>query len=122
MKMEFKKVKVSRSSTSKLTVLRRRTGITPNLLCRVALCYSMEREALPSLDFDEDGKELNRYSLTGKWDSAFRSLLIERFVKDEIGFDEAELYLKAHLNRGISLLHTRVKRLDDFLLLLATLS
>ncbi len=118
MKLEFKKIKVSRSSTSKLTVLRRRTGITPNLLCRVALCYSMEKEGFPSFDFDEDGKELNRYSLTGKWDNAFRSLLIERLSADEIDFEKAEAYLKAHLNRGISLIHTRIRSLDDFLLLL----
>ena len=107
---------MSRSSTSKLSVLRRRTGLTPNLLCRIGLCYSLESPGLPPLDFDEEGKELNRYTLTGEWDSLFTSILIERLYQDNIDYElEGELYLKAHLNRGISMIHSRVKKLPDLL-------
>lgn len=68
------------------------------------------------MDFDEEGKEFNRYTLTGEWDSLFNSLLIERLYQDGLEFENNGLpYFKAHLNRGISMIHSRVKKLPDFL-------
>ncbi len=113
---KFKKLKVSRSSTSKLTVLKRRTGLTPNLLCRIGICFSLDTPGLPPFDFDEEGKEFNRYTLTGEWDSLFTSLLIERLIQDGLDYEsDGSLHFKAHLNRGISMIHSRVKKLPDLL-------
>ncbi len=112
----YKKLRVSRSSTSKLTLLKRRTGLTPNLMCRIALCYSLEAKGLPPLDFDEEGSEFNRYTLTGDWDHLFNALLQERLHQDGLDFESSGLsYLKAHLNRGISMVYSRVKCLPDLL-------
>ena len=114
--LSYKKLRVSRSSTSKLSVLKRRTGLTPNLICRIALCFSLESSGLPALDFDEEGSEFNRYTLTGDWDLLFVALLIERLHKDGLDISQdGLLYLKAHLNRGVSMVHSRVKDLPDFL-------
>ncbi len=114
--ISFKKIKLSQSATSKITVLKRRTGLRPNLLCRIGLCYSLETSHLPPTDFDENGQEFNRYTLTGEWDKLFIALLIERMKNDGVDLEkEGLLYLKAHLNRGISLLHSRIKTLSDLL-------
>ena len=114
MRFKFNKIKVSRSSTSKLSVLRRRTGLTPNLLCRIGFCLSLEKQRLPSFDFTEEGSEFNRYTLTGEWDALFVALLRERLRNDCLDFEENGLrYFKAHLNRGISLVHSRVKSITD---------
>ena len=114
--MKYKKLKTSRSSMSKLSVLKRRTKLTPNIISRIAICFSLETSGMPSLDFDEEGKEFNRYTLTGAWDSAFTALLKERMHIDGLNFEkEGLLYLKAHLNRGVSMLHSRVKQLPDLL-------
>jgi DNA sulfur modification protein DndE len=114
MTVTFKKIKVSKSASSKLSVLKKKTGLTPNLLCRIGLCLSLERSGQPEMDFDEEGSEFNRYTLTGDWDDLFFVLLRERLFEDGLDLDGDWLpYLKAHLNRGISMLHTRVKRLYD---------
>jgi DNA sulfur modification protein DndE len=66
--------------------------------------------------YDEEGLEFNRYTLTGEWDELFMSLLRERMVAD--GLDPSQdliPYFKAHLNRGVMSLHTRVKSLSDLM-------
>ncbi|MFX1579795.1 MAG: DNA sulfur modification protein DndE [Promethearchaeota archaeon] len=114
MALKFNRIKVSRSSTSKLSLLKRRTGLTPNLLCRMALCFSLEKTGLPPVDYTEDGAEFIRYTLTGEWDDLFVILLKERLRSDGIDFDATALvYLKAHLNRGISMIHSRVRNICD---------
>ena len=40
--MRYSKLKISSDATSKLRSLRQRTGITPNLLCRIAIMSSLE--------------------------------------------------------------------------------
>ena len=86
--MEYKKLKTSRSTASKLSVLKRRTGLNPNLISRIAICFSLEMSGIPPLDFDEDGKEFNRYTLTGSWDSAYTALLKERMHGDGLNFEK----------------------------------
>ena len=114
MRLSFNKIKVSRSSMAKLTVLKRRTGLNPNLVCRIGLCMSLEEPGLPSLEIDEEGSEFNRYTLTGDWDDVFMALLTERLHADGIHTDEEALvYLKAHVNRGVSMVYSRLKSLSD---------
>ena len=114
MSLRYNKLKVSKSSTSKLTVLKRRTGLTPNILCRIGLCLSLELSSSPPFDFDDNGMEFNRYTLTGEYDEVFVALLFERLRNDNVNIEsEAMKHLKAHLNRGITLMHSRLKKITD---------
>lgn len=98
-----------------LRTLKMRTGLNPNILSRLAFCVSLGESGIPdSRLYDEEGLEFNRYTLTGEWDVFFISLLKERMIAD--GLDPSQdlvPYFKAHLNRGVMSLHTRVKGLGD---------
>jgi DNA sulfur modification protein DndE len=109
----FNKLKISTDATSKLRSVSQRTGITPNLLCRMALMMSLEDGPVTSPAPDEAGREFNAYTLTGDLDGILTSLL--RFVEeDEAGagpLSEAELVdrMRAHIHRGVGTLSVRAK-------------
>jgi DNA sulfur modification protein DndE len=114
--MNFTRIRISTDATNKLQYLKKKTGLTPNYLARIGFCLSLAEDGLPDLaTYDEDGQEFNRHTLTGDYDLLLLASLKERMIKD--GLDtESELLLqfKGHLNRGASLLNTRVKSLPDF--------
>jgi len=106
---------VSAEATNKLKVLKGRTGLTPNVLCRLALTLSLNEPGLPNTStYDEQGQEFNRYTLTGEWDQLFIALLKERLVQDDLSIVLDLLpQFKAHMNRGVGLLYGRIKSLID---------
>ena len=64
--MNLNKIKISNDATQKLRTLKIRTGLTPNILCRLGFCLSLNEPGIPRLtNFQEDGMEFNRYTLTG---------------------------------------------------------
>lgn len=117
---KFNRIKISRDATSKLNVLKARTGLTPNILCRIALCFSVNNGKINhQLPSDEDGQEFNRYTLTGEYDLYFVSLVKERCFKD--GLDPSTAFLeqfKLHINNGIYLIYGRVRDISDIVNLL----
>ena len=101
---------------SRLTLLKGRTGLTPNILSRLAICLSLADTSMPKPQDDEDGQEFNRYTLTGEWDLLFISLLKQRLLQDDLDNTTDLLpQFKAHLNRGVLTLYTYVKTLTDLL-------
>lgn len=114
--MTLSRIYVSEDVDVRLRNLKARTGLTPNLLCRIGFCLSLAEPGIPDESLYSDGhaREFNRFTLTGQWDVLFFSLLRERAVQD--GLDpEAKLEsrFKAHLSRGVGLLSQRVKSLGD---------
>lgn len=113
--LSFNRIRISKEASTRLSRLKARTGLTPNVLSRLALCLSLNESGTPNSDsYDEDGQEFNRFTLTGEWDMLFVALLKERLVKD--GFDptlELLPQFKGHLNRGVLTLFTRVRSLPD---------
>ena len=113
--MNVNKVRVSSECTQKLGTLKGRTGLTPNILCRMGFCLSLNEPGIPNKEqYLDDGMEFNRYTLTGQFDMLFMSLLKERCLQDKTYTKEnlPECFL-AHLNRGIELLYVRLKSLKD---------
>jgi DNA sulfur modification protein DndE len=99
-----------------------KTGLTPNIICRMGLCLSIAEPTLPDTKMDDDkGQEFSRYTLLGEWDPFFISILRERLIQDKLD-PEKELLVqfKAHLNRGIMMLQSRIKDLSDIHDLLPT--
>lgn len=111
--MRFNKLKISADASSRLRAIRQRTGLTPNLLCRVAIMLSLEEGpvGIPQT-LDEDGQEFNAYTLTGDYNGLIVAML--RFVEEDsegrrLEDDELLLRLRAHIQRGVATLSVRAK-------------
>jgi len=114
--VQLNRIHISQDSRHQLSVLKARTGLLPNLLCRVGLTLSLAEASEPEIDADAtDGSEFNRFTLMGEWDPLIVSLLEERCSTNGVCSDNGELvkYFRAHLNRGVHLLYGRVKGLED---------
>ena len=100
---------------NQLRMLKARTGITPNILCRIGLCLSLEERCAPTVlpEHFKIGREINRYTLLGKYDHILTALLNTWMSMDnslDINIDEMFL---AHTHRGIYILAARIKSTVD---------
>jgi len=113
--MSFNRIRISKGATVRLQQLKGKTGLTPNILSRLAVCYSLNEPQTPNPSkYDEDGQEFNRYTLTGEWDRFFIALLKERCIHDGLDPDKDLLpQFRAHLNRGVFSIFSRIKGLGD---------
>ncbi|MBV5341493.1 MAG: DNA sulfur modification protein DndE [Deltaproteobacteria bacterium] len=100
---------------NRLRLLKSRTGITPNILCRIGFCMSLEEPGVPFLlpVDSKPGREINRYTLLGKDDLIYVSLLMVWLQKDKISLTEVNDMFLAHINRGVEILAARVKSISD---------
>ena len=114
--MRLNRLQISEDSRNKLSILKGRTGLLPNVLSRIGLVLSLAESSEPVIDADPtDGSEFNRFTLMGEWDSLIVALLEERGIANGMVKDNDTLvkYFRAHLNRGVLLLYSRVKGLED---------
>jgi len=125
--MNFRRMRFTPDVSHKLSVLKARTGITPNVLCRFGFCMSLETPSIPSPEeFQEQGdadKEIDRPVLLGSYDTLFVALIKERCKQDDQALEGDALYayFRAHMHRGVYLLYKRVKRLPDMIHLMPDL-
>lgn len=118
--MHYSKLRISGDATSKLRSLRQRTGLTPNLLCRIALITSLEEGPLGSAHPpDEEGSEFNAYTLTGEYGALFAALLrwVEEGAAPSSPLENGELLtrLRGHIHRGVGTLSVRARSPADVL-------
>lgn len=127
MTLSVRRLRFCREADNWLRVLRSRTGVTPNILCRMGFTLSLDEPGLPNPDtYPEDSaREINRYTLLGEYDATYVALLRQR-MSDDAGTDGAsngiydiDAQFRAHMNRGVMLLAARVKSLPDLLAELA---
>lgn len=114
--MQLNRIRVSEEVDQRLRSLKAKTGLTPNLLCRIGFCLSLREPTVPNPEDYPEGssREFNRYTLTGQWDSFFIALLKERCYQDGLDLPDClEEQFLAHINRGVLLLFQRVKHLSD---------
>lgn len=118
--MQYTKIKISADATSKLRSIRQKTGLTPNLLCRMAVMLSLEQGPLGgALVPDEDGSEFNAYTLDGEYGALFSALL--RWVEEgptpehPLSNDELLRRFRGHIHRGVGTLSVRAKSPADVL-------
>ena len=119
--MKLNRIYISEDSRSKLSILKGRTGLLPNVLCRLGLSLSLIESGIPKPeDYPTDGSEFNRYTLMGEWDMLIVTLLKERCAADGLPLNNDSLikHFRAHLNRGVGLLYGRVRGLNDLVELL----
>lgn len=115
--MAFNRIYIGEDVDQRLRLLKARTGLTPNLLCRLGFCLSLTEPLIPDPQLYAEGqaREFNRSTLTGHWDTFFFALLRERRFTQDKGDPEADLegQFKAHLSRGVLMLYQRLKGLED---------
>lgn len=120
--MNLNRLRVCEEADLRLRHLKARTGLTPNILCRLGFCLSLNDPTPPDPElYPEDGpREINRWTLTGQWDSLFVALLKERCAQDNLGPEAYEAQFRAHINRGVLALYKQVHGLEDLARLVAT--
>lgn len=115
--MKLNRLRISEQVSRQLSVLKARTGLTPNILCRIGFCLSLDDPTPPELEpqSGDTEKEINRHTLTGQWDPLFVALIKERCHRDGLPPDDENLadHFRAHVNRGVLLLYKRIRSLND---------
>ncbi|HEV7429294.1 MAG TPA: DndE family protein [Thermoanaerobaculia bacterium] len=111
----FNRIYVSAETDQRLRMLKARTRLAPNILCRIGFCLSISEPGVPDGDLfgTTQAREFNRYTLTGAWDELFFALLRERLTEDGLPKDLAEEQFRAHVSRGVLLLTQRMKTIGD---------
>ena len=116
--MKLTKIKLTKDASNRLRFLAGRTGLTPNLLCRLGFSLSLAEPTQPRVsEYREEDREFNRYTLLGEYDALFIAMLKQRCHSDGIDDDDLPDYFRAHLNRGVTLLQQRTRSLADLLAL-----
>jgi DNA sulfur modification protein DndE len=120
--MKLNRLNVCEDVSHQLSILKGRTGLTPNILCRIGFTLSINDRTIPDLaDYHPDSdREIDRHTLTGPWDSLFVALIKERCKQDSLSLTDEALadQFRAHINRGVLLLYKRVRTLNDLALLM----
>lgn len=118
--MQFSEMHFSEEASRKLSQMKGRTGLTPNILARIGFCLSLENPVQPNpSDFEGTGHiSIKRHVLMGNYDPLFVALLKERCFQDGLGEDQWVNQFKAHMNRGVLLLDKKLKSLNGLALTL----
>jgi len=114
--LNVRRLRLSKEADNWIRVLKSRTGITPNLLCRLGFCLSLEETQRPNPSkYPEDSdREINRYTLLGELEPVLVALLKQRTLRDgRSADDDLDEQFRAHMNRGIVLLAGRLKTLSE---------
>ena len=122
--MKYNRIRFSQEASKKLSHLKGRTGLTPNILSRIGFMMSITDPTIPNPDdYPSDSeREIDRHVLTGQWDPLFVALVKERCKQDGLidvnEDDQLFAYFRAHMNRGVLLLQKRVRNLTDLIYLM----
>ncbi len=112
--MQFSRVHTSQRSRGILSNLKIKTGLTPNILSRFGICLSLKDPSIPNpAEFDELGTEFLPGTLFGEHEKLFLALMIDRLCRDGLDVEKhLDVMLRAHLNRGVYSLVSRVHSLS----------
>jgi DNA sulfur modification protein DndE len=114
----LRKIPFTGEAETRLRMLRARTGLDRNHLCRLGFCLSLEEPGIPRDKRPDEPsvREIDRYTLLGHHSQAYLALLTEWGHGASVDFtkpDTLDGAFVAHMNRGVELLASRVKTLGD---------
>ena len=120
--MICKQFKLSQPEKDKLVRIKSRTGIQNwNILCRWALCWSLNEPAIPGgIDpLSDSNVEMSWLTFAGEDHEIYEAVIRQRCINDGLGDDAETLlkYFRLHLNRGINHFSSRdvLKSIQDLL-------
>jgi DNA sulfur modification protein DndE len=113
--LKFSRIRLSNKSQNLLGRLKARTGLTPNLLARFALCLSLKEQSAPIVSqYDKEGNDIEPAILFGEYESLYLGLMKNRLNKDGLSESELNEMTRCHINRGVIALSPRIQNLGDF--------
>lgn len=118
--LDFKRIKLSEKATNRLRTFKARTGLTPNIGCRLALSFSMSQSSAPKPELYQDasGQIIDRYTFLGEFEQLLLSLFVLWCNENDVSQEDYFSYLMAHINRGAEQITNRVKSIADIHILL----
>ncbi|MEM8971844.1 MAG: DNA sulfur modification protein DndE [Pseudomonadota bacterium] len=115
--MHINKFRISSTATGQVRIISQRSGLTPNLVCRMAMLSSFEAGPISGAADDVgDGQEFNAYTLFGDYQLLFIDLLkYVEFGAENIEAEDSDLLarLRLHIDRGVRQLSVRLKSPAD---------
>lgn len=110
------KLRTSKKTMEVFDVVSKGTNLKPFALSKLAIALSLKKD-IESLKFntDSNGLELNKQTITGNYDVMYRCLIQQHcghHLKDEEYFPK---YIKAHIDRGASLLQNEYRYGKDLI-------
>jgi len=114
-------MRISSRSRGLLSMIKSRTGMQQASSARLAFCLSVADPTIPEAsEYDEDGPELRTSDIFGGGEcaDAYTALLAHVLHGDAVP-DAARDVLRAHVNRGITMLFSRARTISDVGLLIA---
>lgn len=118
--MNFR-LKTSSSTGEKILALQTNTGLTWNILARIAIALSLKDPSLPENVTNRSGLEIHRNALTGEMDFVYKTIIkqhSQRNVPEDEYFPDL---FNAHLERGMTILDNEYKYAGNFEKLLLSL-
>ena len=117
--MKFSRLKLSGKSQNLLGRLKNRTGLTPNIVARFALCISIKEKSAPIIaQYDKEGSEIEPSVLFGEYEDLYLGLMKNRLKKDGLSYSELNEMTRCHINRGVIALAPRIQNIGDFYVLI----
>ena len=111
--MNFR-LKTSFATGERLLALQANTGLTWNVLSRIAVSLSLNDPSIPEAPADRNGLEIHRNALTGDMDFVYKPLLqqhAQQNITDEEYFPDL---FNAHMERGMILLENEYRYAGNF--------
>jgi DNA sulfur modification protein DndE len=96
-----KRLRISHQATETLKLLKARTGLTPNIVCRISLILSLEKGPAGGLRSTEQvGNEFNSSTLFGEFEVMFDTLILD--VHGYLNTKEKTDVIVSHIDDGLS--------------------
>ncbi|MRX73059.1 DNA sulfur modification protein DndE [Bacillus lacus] len=111
--MNFR-IKTSKDTGEKLKSLQASTGLTWNILSRLAVGLSLRIKEIPDLVEDKSGVDIHRNAMTGENDYIYKALIRQHSKKNLSDEEYFPDYFNAHLDRGIKLLENEYRHAGNY--------
>lgn len=111
----------SEEASRKLSQMKGRTGLTPNVLARIGFCLSLEDPEpidVAAYEGPPGYVSIKWHVLAGSHERLLVALFKERCYQDGISEANQHQQFRAHMNRGVLLLNKQLKSLDRLFYLL----
>lgn len=106
-----KRMRISKAASDTLKLLKGRTGVTPNIVCRMALLMSLEDGQQGGTHVcDQGGNEFNAPTLFGEHGLLFECLLRE--VHGELDSKQCAAVISSHIDTSLDQLRKSKSLLD----------
>ncbi len=123
LELTLRRIPFTVESDNRLRMLKARTGLDRNYLCRIGFCLSLEEPGIPSSPQENTrgGREIDRYTLLGQNVQAYIALMLAWMKENGIEpspTNNVDDIFVAHMNRGVDLIASRVRSLAELAQLL----